>query len=240
MPQSLCFIDFSALADRFYQNVIFEDRWKVILAGLGNTLLIALIAVVIGIAIGTLVALIKVQNIQTGKLRFLARICDCYLGLIRGTPVVIQLMIFFFIIFKTASFDWSVPIAALSFGVNSGAYVAEIVRAGILSIDKGQFEAGRSLGLGQWDTMKLIILPQAIKNVLPALFNEFITLLKETSVAGYVAVRELTRSVEIIRSRTFDPFFPLLIAAGIYLVLVLGLTKVQNQLERRLAEGDRR
>lgn len=238
MSPQLLLLD--GLGDSFYNNVIREDRWKIILLGLRNTVVIALVAVIIGIAIGTVVALVKVHHAQTGKLWFAARICDLYLALIRGTPVVIQLMIFFFILFKTASFDLSVPIAALSFGINSGAYVSEIIRAGIMSIDRGQFEAGRSLGLNQTSTMRLIILPQAVKNVLPALFNEFITLLKETSVAGYVAVQDLTRSADIIRSRTFEPFFPLMIAAAIYLVLVLGLTGVQKRMERRLSQGDRR
>ena len=231
---------FSMLGDKFYQSVLFEDRWVLYVQGLGNTILIALAATVIGIAIGMIIAIIKVAYIQTGKFKIFSGICDIYLAVIRGTPVLVQLMILTYIVFAAAPMGWGVLIAMLSFGINSGAYVAEIIRAGILSIDRGQTEAGRSLGLSQSQTMRKIVLPQAIKNILPALFNEFITLLKETSVAGYVAVRDLTKAADIVRSRTYDAFFPLIFIAIIYLTIVLGLTKVQRMIERRLAQSDHR
>lgn len=231
---------FRVLGDKFYQSVIYDNRWIFYLEGLGNTVLIAFFATLIGIMIGMVIAIVKVTNYQTGKLKFAAWVSNAYLAVIRGTPVLVQLMILTYIVFAAAPMGWGVYIAMLSFGINSGAYVAEIIRAGILSIDRGQTEAGRSLGLSQSQTMRHIIMPQAIKNILPALFNEFIVLLKETSVAGYVAVRDLTKAADIVRSRTYDAFFPLILIAVIYLVIVLGLTKGQRVIERRLSQSDHR
>lgn len=220
-----------------YVSLIVDDRWKMFLEGLGTTLLIAACATVIGILIGMVVALVKVSAIENRKLRPIEMVCDLYITVIRGTPVVVQLMILYTVVFTSMS---NGTLAAIvGFGLNSGAYVAEIFRSGIMSINRGQSEAGRSLGLTQGLTMRLIVLPQAIKNILPALFNEFITLLKETSVAGMIAVRELTKVSDGIKGRAFIAT-PLFIVAAIYLVLVVGMTQVQKRLERRLAKGDRR
>lgn len=232
---------FTALGNQFYNTMIVDDRWMMLVGGLKNTLIIAFFALLIGVIIGTLVAIIKVMAVMNNKsklLRFLNFICNIYINLIRGTPVVVQLLIMYFVIFVTVTN--AVFIAIISFGLNSGAYVAEIMRAGILAVDKGQTEAGRSLGLSGAQTMKSIVLPQAIKNILPALGNEFITLLKETSIAGYVAIQDLTKAGDRIRFSTYDPFIPLIVVAFIYLVIVLGLTWVIGKFERRLAKSDNR
>ncbi|MHB1151288.1 MAG: amino acid ABC transporter permease [Eubacteriales bacterium] len=232
---------FAALGNQFYNTMIVDDRWKMLVGGLKNTLIIAFFALLIGVAIGTLVAIIKVMAVMNNKsklLRFLNFICNIYINIIRGTPVVVQLLIMYFIIF--VSVTNAVFIAIISFGLNSGAYVAEIMRAGILAVDKGQTEAGRSLGLSGAQTMKSIVLPQAIKNILPALCNEFITLLKETSIAGYVAIQDLTKAGDRIRFSTYDSFIPLIVVALIYLIIVLGLTWVIGKFERRLAKSDNR
>ena len=176
---------------------------------------------------------------KDAKLKILNVICKIYLAVIRGTPVVVQLLITYFVIFGSVDIS-KVLVAILAFGINSGAYVAEIVRGGIMSIDNGQFEAGRSLGLNYRQTMQHIIMPQALKTVLPALANEAIVLLKETSVAGYIAIADLTKGGDIIRSQTFSPFLPLISVALIYLVIVLLLTHLTGKLERRLAANDRR
>lgn len=204
-----------------------------------NTIFIALFATIIGILIGTFIAITKVNFAYYGKHKHLNKLCNLYLTLIRGTPIVVQLMILYYIVFAAAGLNMAIYVAILSFGINSGAYVAEIIRAGIMSIDKGQLEAGASLGLSSGQTMKLIILPQAVKNILPALFNEFITLLKETSVVGYVAIKDLTRAADLIRSRTYGAM-PLIAIALAYLIMVVGLSKVQERLERRLAQSDNR
>lgn len=209
------------------------------LSGLGNTLLIALFAAIIGIAIGLVIAVIKVYHAQTGRLKIANGICAVYTAVIRGTPMVVQLMIMYYLVFASAPSEMAVAVAILSFGINSGAYVSEIVRGGILAVDRGQTEAGRSLGLTQGQTMKSIVLPQAIKSILPALGNEFITLLKETSVAGYIAVVDLTRAGDIVRSRTFDAFFSLISVAVVYFILVMGLSWLLRKAERRLARSDR-
>ena len=174
---------------------------------------------------------------KTGKLKILNILCQIYLTVIRGTPVVVQLLIIYFVIFGNVNID-KIPVAIMAFGFNSGAYVAEIFRSGIMSIDGGQFEAGRSLGFNYVQTMRYIIMPQAFKNVLPALGNEFIVLLKETSVAGYIALQDLTKAGDIIRSRTYDAFMPLIAVALIYLAMVLIFTKLVNMLERRLRNSD--
>lgn len=226
------------MAEKFYQNFIKDDRWKYLTDGLLTTLEITLFAVLIGILLGFLVAVIRSTYEKTGKLKILNFICNVYLTIIRGTPVVVQLLITYFVIF--AAFDINkVLVAILAFGINSGAYVAEIIRGGILSIDNGQFEAGRSLGFNYPQTMIYIILPQVFKNVLPALANEFIVLLKETSVAGYIALQDLTKGGDIIRSQTYSATMPLLAVAAIYLVLVLIFTYLVKCLERRLRNSER-
>lgn len=225
------------LKDSFVQNFVAEDRWKYLVSGLGVTLQVTFFAVIIGIVLGFLVAIVRSTADKTGKLKFLNGICRVYLTVIRGTPVVVQLLIIYFVIFASVDID-KVTAAVVAFGLNSGAYVAEIVRSGIMSIDEGQFEAGRSLGFGYAQTMWHIIVPQAFKNVLPALANEFIVLLKETSVCGYIALQDLTKGGDIIRSRTYDPFMPLIAVAVIYLVMVMGLSALVTRLERRLRSSD--
>ena len=227
---------FQSIGDSFYTAVIADNRWQMYLEGLGNTLIIALSATSIGILIGLIIAVIKYYAVDNKKLWILDKICDLYLVVIRGTPVVVQLLILYTAVFT--SLTDGLLVAVVGFGINSGAYVAEIIRSGIMSIDKGQSEAGRSLGLNNTQTMRMIILPQAFKNILPALFNEFIALLKETSVAGMIAVRDLTKAADGIKGRIFEPT-PLFIAAIIYLILVIGMTAVQRAIERRLSASDR-
>ncbi len=230
---------FNELGNDFYQNFIAEDRWRYLTDGLVNTLLITFLSVIIGILLGFIVAIIRSTHDKTGKLKILNVICKIYLTVIRGTPVVVQLLIIYFVIFASVDID-KILVAVLAFGLNSGAYVAEIVRSGIMSIDNGQFEAGSSLGLSYTQTMVNIILPQAFKNVLPALANEFIVLLKETSVSGYIAIADLTKGGDTIRSQTYEPFLPLIAVAVIYLVMVMFLTHLVSRLERRLAKNDKR
>lgn len=225
-------------SDTFYLNFIEDDRWKYLATGLGNTLLITLFACLLGIFLGFLVGMIRSTYDRTHKLRFLNGICNVYLTVIRGTPVVVQLMIIYFVIFGSVRID-KVPVAIMAFGINSGAYVAEIFRSGIMSIDPGQMEAGRSLGFNYRQTMWYIIMPQALKNVLPALCNEFIALLKETSVAGYIALQDLTKGGDIIRSRTYSAFMPLIAVALIYLAIVMLFTKLTKILEGRLRKSER-
>ena len=211
---------------------------KMIPEGLLNTVIITFGALIIGVVIGTLVAVTKYLCEGVKVLRPLKAVCDIYVTVIRGIPVVVQLLIFYFVIF--ASSDNGVFVATITFGINSGAYMAEIIRSGLNAVDYGQMEAGRSLGMSRIQTMKKIILPQAIRYILPAVGNEFIALLKETSVAGYVAVMDLTRAGNLIRNNTFDAINPLLAVALIYLVIVVGLTKLMKVFERRLAKGDKR
>ena len=225
------------LANRFFLNFIKEDRWKYIADGLKTTLIITFFAVLIGIALGFLVAMIRSTYEKTHKLKILNAVCKVYLTVIRGTPVVVQLLIAYFIIFATVDVN-KVLVAVLAFGINSGAYVAEIFRSGIMSIENGQFEAGRSLGFNYPQTMWYIIMPQAFKNVLPTLGNEFIVLLKETSVCGYIALQDLTKGGDIIRSRTYDAFMPLIAVAVIYLAMVMLFTYFVQLLERRLRSSD--
>lgn len=223
--------------DKFINNFITDDRWQYIFDGLKVTLLVTFFAVLIGIVIGFCVAMVRSTYDKTGKLKILNLICKLYLTVIRGTPVVVQLLIIYFVIFGSMDIS-KVLVAIAAFGLNSGAYVAEIFRSGIMSVDNGQFEAGRSLGFNYAQTMVHIIMPQAFKNVLPALGNEFIVLLKETSVSGYIALQDLTKGGDIIRSRTYDAFMPLLAVAVIYLAMVLIFTKLVNILERRLRNSD--
>lgn len=224
---------FKTLGESFYYSVIYDNRYEYIIEGLLNTLLISFLAVVIGVLIGVVIALIRSYHDKSGKLKFLDWLSRTYVNIIRGTPVVLQLMIIYYVIFETVDIN-IVLVGVIAFGINSGAYVAEIIRAGINSVPVGQMEAGLSLGLSYSQTMRHIILPQAIKNILPALCNEFITLIKETSVGAYVGIVELTKASDIIASRTYDYFFPLFIIAIIYLVLTLGLTKLVGRLERKL------
>ena len=221
------------MKDSLYKTLIVDDRYKYILSGLTTTVIIAFFAVIIGIIIGTLVSLIRNNYEVNKKWKILNKICEIYVNVIRGTPVILQLMIIYYVIFKSVNINITL-VGIIAFGINSGAYVSEIIRSGINSIDKGQLEAGLSLGLNYHKTMKLIILPQAIKNILPALGNEFITLLKETSVGAYIGILELTKASDIISSRTYDYFFPLIIVAIIYLIMTLGLSKLVNLMERRL------
>lgn len=225
------------MLDSFYRNIIAEDRWKYLVNGLGVTLEVTFFAVILGIILGFVVAIIRSTYEKTHKLKILNGICQVYLTVFRGTPVVVQLMIMYYIIF--ASLKSKVVIAVLAFGINSGAYVAEIIRGGIQSIDEGQFEGGRSLGFNYVQTMVYIILPQVFKNVLPSLANEFIVLLKETSVSGYIAMQDLTKGGDIIRSQTYSAYVPLFAVAIIYLAMVMLFSYLVKLLERRLRNSER-
>lgn len=233
----------SSLSQRLYDDFIDQHRYMYLVNGLGNTLIITAGALIIGIILGALAAIIRVsyQNAQKKSvlLRILNFIAGLYLTIIRGTPTVVQLMIMYFAILVNVTNN-GIVIAIISFGINSGAYVAEVIRSGIQSVDRGQTEAGRSLGLSGRQTMTRIVLPQAFKNVAPAIFNEFITLVKETSVAGYVGIQDLTKGGDIIRSITYDAFPPLLAVAAMYLVIVICLTQILHVIERRLALSDLR
>lgn len=231
---------FSDLSDQLYQGLVQDNRYLYIINGLENTLIITVFAVILGVILGTLVALVKVAHANDpSKLRFLNGFCTLYLTVIRGTPVLVQLMIMYYIILAGTPLS-DIMTAILAFGINSGAYVAEVIRSGIQSIDRGQMEAGRSLGLNQRTTMIKIIFPQALKNVLPAVGNEFIALLKETSVAGYIGIQDLTKGGDIIRSDTYQSFTPLLTTAAVYLVIVIGLSALLARVERRLRRSDYR
>ena len=228
----------SNIKEALYRSLIYENRYEFILEGLKNTILISLLAVTLGIILGILLALIMHYHKEKGKQKFLSHLSKIYITIIRGTPVLLQLMILYYVIFRTVNIE-IVLVGMLAFGMNSAAYVAEIIRAGIDSIEKGQIEAAYSLGLSYLSVVKNIILPQAIKNILPALGNEFITLLKETSVAGYIGIIELTKASDIIASTTYDYFFPLIIVALLYLVMTLGLSKILKRVERILKKDVR-
>ena len=240
---------FTELKDEFVLNFIDGDRWQWLAEGLGRTLIITLFATLIGVVIGVVIAavrstydkneetLTKNGGVSFYVMKILNGICKLYLTVIRGTPVVIQLLIIYFIVFAKSNNDMF--IATFAFGINSGAYVAEIFRGGIMSIDNGQFEAGRSLGFNYTQTMFYIVIPQVVKAVLPTLCNEFIVLLKETSIAGYVGIMDLTKAGDLIRGRTFSAFMPLIAVAAIYLSLVLILTRLVGILERRLRKNER-
>ena len=228
---------FDNFRDALYLNFVKEDRWKYIVEGLGVTIEVTFFAVILGIFLGFIIAIIRATHDKTGKLGVLNAIANVYLTIIRGTPVVVQLLIMYFVIFGSVNID-KVLVAIIAFGANSGAYVAEIIRSGIMSVDNGQFEAGRSLGFNYSQTMIYIILPQALKNVLPALGNEFIVLLKETSVAGDIALQDLTKGGDIVRSQTYNPFLPLIAVALIYLGMVMIFTYFVKRLERRLRNSE--
>ena len=235
------------IQDTFYRCFIEDNRWRYLVKGLGNTLLITFFALLLGVVLGVVVAIIRTSydknrsdmqpGIGRGLLGLGNALCQIYLTVIRGTPVVVQLLLGVFVILVSLGND--VTIACIVFGINSGAYVAEIIRSGIMSIDNGQSEAGRSLGFNYIQTMWYIIIPQAFKNVLPALANEFIVLLKETSVVGYAGVIDLTKGGEIIRGRTFEAFLPLLAVAAIYLAMVVFFTWLVGKLDRRLRSSER-
>ncbi len=229
---------FEGVADKFVRAFVEGDRWKLYLNGLGVTLEIAFFAAVLGLVIGTAVALMRLSVKRNGKKSIWSRIAGVYIDIIRGTPSVLQLLIMWFVIMKNC--HNGVLVAVLSFGINSGAYVSEIVRAGILAVDKGQTEAGRSLGLSKAQTMIYIVIPQAIKNVLPPIGNEFIVLLKETAIVGYVSLTDLTRAANQITSRTYEAFMPLIGAAVIYFTIIKILTVLLDKLERRLRKSDNR
>lgn len=234
------------LVSKFILDFVEKDRWKFITDGLFITFEVTLFSLIIGTIIGILIAVIRTSHDQIGKknlkgisgflLRLLNLICRLYLTIIRGTPALVQLLFMYFV-FLVATNN-KVLVASISFGINSGAYVAEIMRSGIMSVDKGQMEAGRALGLGYGVTMTSIIMPQAIKNILPALVNEMITLLKETSICGYIGLNELTRGGDIIRGTTFDALLPLTVVALIYLAIVMIFTWLMGLLERRLRKSD--
>ena len=235
-----------SLKERFIFNFIESDRWRYLWDGLGATLKVTFFALLVGVVIGFVVAIIRsthdknikdMKGLSKGILMILNLIAKVYLTVIRGTPVVVQLMIMYYVVMVSSTNK--ILVATIAFGMNSGAYVAEIFRSGIMSIDQGQFEAGRSLGFNFVQTMQYIIIPQAFKNVLPALANEFIVLLKETSVSGYVALHDLTKGGDIIRSRTYDAFMPLIGVAIIYLVMVMFFTYLVGILERRLRNSER-
>ena len=240
---------FQSLADKFYLCFIDDARWTWLVDGLKNTLIITLFALIIGIIIGIIIATIRSTYVKNGEamkkrggasyvlLKIGNTICSLYLTIIRGTPVVVQLMIMYFVIMINE--QNGVIVAIIAFGINSGAYVAEIFRSGIMSIDQGQFEAGRSLGFNYIQTMIHIIIPQAIKVILPTLWNELIVLVKETSVAGYVGVVDLTKAGDRIRGRTFEAFMPLIAVAIVYLVIVIILTQILRIIERRLRKSER-
>ena len=229
---------FQSFADEFYRNFIFEQRWRYLSNGLLLTLEITFFAVLLGVLLGFSVALVREAHRSTGKFRLLSAIGGVYLTVIRGTPVVVQLILIYFGVFASVRIP-PILVAIVAFGINSGAYQAEIFRSGIEAVPRGQFEAGRSLGFSYWKTMRRIVMPQAIKNVIPTLANEFIVLLKETSVAGYVALNDLTKGGDIIRSRTYSPYLPMLAVALIYLCLVMIFSAGVKYLERRLKTGER-
>lgn len=229
---------FLSVIDRFYQTVIYDGRYMLIFDGLLNTILMALGAVIIGILIGTIISIIRYTYKVKKKLKILNFISKIYVTIIRGTPSLLQLMILYYIIFRTSSIN-SVVVGILAFGINSGAYCSEILRSGFESIDDGQMEAGLSLGLTYMQTLTHIIIPQVIKNSLPSMGNEFITLIKETSIAGYIGIVDLTRASDIIASRTYDYFFPLILVAAIYLSMTLVLSKLLKSLERKFDISDK-
>lgn len=229
---------FEELKSQFILNFINEDRWLSLLNGLVVTLKITFFAVILGFVLGFGVAVVRNIYDNTKRLKFLNFICNIYLTVIRGTPVVVQLLIIYFVIFSSIRVDKSVA-AILAFGINSGAYQAEIFRSGINSVPKGQMEAGRSLGFNYAQTMIFIIMPQAIKNILPTLANEFIVLMKETSVAGYIALEDLTKAGDVIRSRTYSAMMPFLAVALLYLIMVMLFSYLVKLLERSLAKSGR-
>ncbi|MDR2520992.1 MAG: amino acid ABC transporter permease [Spirochaetaceae bacterium] len=231
-------MDFFAYVSRqLYRTFVEQHRYVLFLEGLRNTVVISLSAAAIGVTVGVVIAIVKVYSAQTGRLRAVDRVLGAYVAVIRGTPLAVQLLIFAYIIIQSNNY---LMIACIAFGLNSGAYVSELIRAGIGAVDKGQMEAALSLGLSYATAMRRVLLPQAVKNILPALCNEFISLVKETSIAGMIAVVDLTRASDLVRSRTADAYFPLLSIALVYFLMVAGLARLTKVLEQRMGRGDRR
>jgi len=228
----------NSIVEQFNRAFIVNNRWTLYFKGLGTTIEVAFFAAILGIVIGTVACLANMAKKRSGKRPIFSWIAYAYIDVIRGTPTVIQLMIMWFVIMKNSTNG--VLVASLSFGLNSGAYVAEIIRGGIQAVDQGQMEAGRSLGLSRTQTMMYVVLPQAFKNAFPSLLNEFITLLKETAIVGYVGMSDLTRVANQISTKTYQPFMPLVGAAVIYFVVIKVLTILFNKLERKLRESDNR
>ena len=225
------------IASRIKRSLIDSDRYMILVEGLKNTMIIVFLAALLGVVIGVVIATVKMKK-RTGPAGRAAEFAaDIYLTVIRGTPITVQLLITYFVIFVAVPLD-RIFVASLAFGINSGAYTAEIIRGGILAVENGQIEAGRSLGLSSFQTMRYIVMPQALKNALPALCNEMIALLKETSVAGFIGVRDVTQAAMLIKAATYDSFVPLITLACIYLVIVIGLTSVIKRIEGRLRRGD--
>lgn len=224
--------------NHIYVAFIEKDRWKIFLRGFGVTMRVAVFAAILGVIIGTIIAFMKLSTRKNGRPTIFARIANVYIDIIRGTPSVLQLLIMWFVVLKSC--HNGILVASITFGINSGAYVAEIVRAGILAVDKGQTEAGRSLGLNHFQTMRYIVIPQAFKNVLPPLGNEFIILIKETAIVGYVSLSDLTRVANQMTSTVFDTFTPLIGVAVVYFTVIKILTILLAKLERRLRKSDNR
>lgn len=233
---------FSSFSEQFARTFLEDNRYKIFVEGFFNTILISICATIIGVLIGILIAVYRVSYDQSDKKNPLKKVLNfiftAYVSVIRGTPLVLQILIMYYLVL-TALKDYAILIAVISFGLNSGAYVSEIIRGGILAVDKGQMEAGRSLGLNKNQTMKLIIIPQAIKNCLPSLGNEFIAVLKETSIVGYIPVTDLTKASDTVIGVTYNAFFPLISVAVIYFILVAGLSALFKKMERKLAQSDR-
>ena len=226
----------NAWFEKLYETFIESGGYRFIIEGFQNTIIITLGALLIGVVIGSLIAIVKYFAEESPRLKPLALLCDLYTTVIRGIPITVLLLIFYLIILVTAS---DLTVAILAFGINSGAYMAELIRSGINAVDKGQMEAGRSLGMSRAQTMRKVIFPQAVRYILPAIGNELIALLKETSVAGYVTIVDLTRAGNLIRNNTHDALNPLLLVALIYLTLVVVLTSLLGVLERKLAKSDK-
>ena len=226
---------FYGIIDSLYKTLVYRDRYLFIIKGLFNTLIIALFSTLIIIFLVIFIALVIDINNRNKKLKWLSKICRGYVAIIRGTPVLLQLMIIYYVIFKSVDIN-VILVGIIAFGINSSAYVSEIIKSGIISVDNGQFEASKALGFNYFQMMRYVILPQAIRNIMPSLGNEFITLLKETSVAGYIGISELTKASDIIASMTYDYFFPLIIVALIYLVMTLGLAKLVKLMEVKLSD----
>ena len=224
------------MLDSYYRAFIAEQRYLMYLDGLKMTLLVSLLAIILGVALGTILALMRMTAERRGKSTLLSKIAYVYIDIIRGTPTVTQLLIMYFVVLKGVD---GLIVGTVTFGLNSAAYVAEIIRAGILAVDHGQMEGGRSLGLSYGQTMKDIILPQAVKNILPALGNEFIVLIKETAILGYVSIVDLTKVADFVTSRTYEAFAPLIGTAIIYYLVVKVLTLVLGAVERRLRQNER-
>ena len=226
----------SDLRDILYKTFISDDRYLFFLEGLKFTLIIAFFSVLLGLFLGILTSIIRDYHRETKKLKILSKICDVYVYVIRGTPTILQLMILYYVVFKSSTLS-PIIVGILAFGINSGAYVSEIFRAGFEGIDKGQREASKTLGLNYIRTMRYVIFPQALAKIFPALGNEVITLVKETSIAGYIGIVELIKAADIISSRTYDYFFPLVVSAIVYLLLTFILSKVMKYGERKLNHG---